>query len=183
MKTRVFRNSDYLHEDGMLTKVWGPSLWHTLHVMSFNYPLHPTPIEKRNYKTFILNLQNVLPCKHCRNNLKKNFKQLPLTAERLKNREAFSRYIYELHELVNKMLKKKSNLTYCDVRERYEHFRARCSTTQKNKNDHSIGCTEPVEGKKSKCILKIVPDTSKQQTFQINKNCLKKRKTLRIVKI
>jgi hypothetical protein len=35
--------------------------------------------------------------------------------------------VYKLHETVNKMLKKKSGLTYCDVRERYEHFRSRCT--------------------------------------------------------
>ena len=52
---------------------------------------------------------------------------MPLKSCHLKNREAFSRYVYNLHELVNKKLKKKSGLTYCDVRERYEHFRARCS--------------------------------------------------------
>ena len=28
---------DYLSGDGMLTSVWGPSLWHYLHTMSFNY--------------------------------------------------------------------------------------------------------------------------------------------------
>jgi MoxR-like ATPase len=43
------------------------------------------------------------------------------------SRETFSRYVYELHETVNKMLHKKSKLTYCDVRERYEHFRSRCT--------------------------------------------------------
>ena len=26
----------------MLTTVWGPSLWHSLHTMSFNYPVKPT---------------------------------------------------------------------------------------------------------------------------------------------
>ena len=33
----------------------------------------------------------------------------------MKNRNTFSRYVYELHETVNKMLGKKSGLTYCDV--------------------------------------------------------------------
>ena len=26
----------------MLTSVWGPSLWHSLHTISFNYPVKPT---------------------------------------------------------------------------------------------------------------------------------------------
>ena len=38
-----------------------------------------------------------------------------------------------MYEHINKMLGKISNLTYDDVRERYEHFRARC--TQKNVKD------------------------------------------------
>ena len=44
----------------------------------------------------------------------------------MKSRETFSKYIYNLHELINTMLNKKSNLSYDDVRERYENFRARC---------------------------------------------------------
>jgi hypothetical protein len=98
--------------------------------------------------------------------------------------------MYELHELVNKMLKKKSGLTYCDVRERYEHFRARCTeekplifkfnknktkNNKSRKNTKEKGCTEPLYGKKSKCIIKIVPQEVKEQTMQIDKKCIKTR--------
>jgi hypothetical protein len=93
--------------------------------------------------------------------------------------------MYNLHELVNKMLKKKSNLTYCDVRERYEHFRSRCLDKQpvvfkyseiKNpKNKHEKGCTDPLYGKKSRCILNIVPYDEKGQSIQIDKKCMKHR--------
>jgi len=107
--------------------------------------------------------------------------------EQMKSRDSFSRYIYELHELVNRMLKKKSNLSYCDVRERYEHFRSRCTEekpiifkytkqTRKNKGKKEKGCTEPLYGKKSKCIIKIVPQDAKEQTMQIDKKCIKTRK-------
>ena len=57
---KVFTSKDYISGDGMLTTVWGPSLWHYLHVMSFNYPNNPTLQEKQYYKNFVLNLQNVL---------------------------------------------------------------------------------------------------------------------------
>jgi hypothetical protein len=103
---RLFSKENYNSGDGMLTSVWGPSMWHYLHIMSFNYPLHPTKEEKNHYREFVLNLQNVLPCKYCRNNLKKNFKTLPLKMSNMENRETFSRYIYNLHELINKFLKK-----------------------------------------------------------------------------
>ena len=126
-KKRVFKKTDYNAGDGFLTSTWGPPIWHYLHTMSFNYPVNPTDHDKKNYMNFILSLQHVLPCKYCRINLKTNFKQLPLKLSDMKNRDSFSRYVYELHELINKMLNKKSNLSYCDVRERYEHFRARCT--------------------------------------------------------
>jgi hypothetical protein len=174
----------------MVTKIWGPAFWHTLHTISFNYPVNPTEEDKKHYRDYILSLQFILPCKYCRQNLKTNFKNLPLNMCHMKNRDSFSRYIYELHELINKMLKKKSGLTYCDVRERYEHFRSRCTEEKpiifkyepKNNNDANTsekekekGCTEPLYGKKSKCIIKIVPQDNKEQTMQIDEKCIKKR--------
>ena len=181
-KHRVFKKNDFYSGDGMVTKIWGPAFWHTLHTISFNYPVNPTAEDKTHYRDYVLSLQHILPCKYCRQNLKTNFKQLPLNMCHMKNRDTFSRYMYELHELVNKMLKKKSGLTYCDVRERYEHFRSR-STEEKpiifkynqNNTNREKGCTEPLYGKKSKCIIKIVPQENKEQTMQIDKKCIKKR--------
>ena len=45
----------------------------------------------------------------------------------MKNRIHLFKYIYKLHVVINKMLEKKSGLSYNDVRERYEHFRSRCT--------------------------------------------------------
>jgi len=178
---KVYNNKEYSSGDGMLTTVWGPSMWHYLHTMSFNYPVKPTSIDKKNYMKSILNMQNVLPCGHCRVNLKRNFKAHPLKMCNMKNRDTFSRYIYKLHETVNKMLNKKSGLTYDDVRERYEHFRSRC-TKEKPKmfnfrktRKKEKGCTEPLYGKKSKCIIKIVPQEEKCKTMQIDKESIKTR--------
>jgi hypothetical protein len=151
-------------------------MWNALHIISFNYPINPTHSDKIHYKNFIINLKYVLPCKYCRINLIKNFKMLPLTLEQMKNRETFSRYIYSLHELVNKMLNKKSGLSYNDVRERYEHFRARCTTQEKTNIKKEKGCTESLYGENSKCIIKIVPQDDKTSSFQIDTKCLKKRK-------
>ena len=36
IKKRVFSKKDYSSGDGMLTSVWGPSLWHSLHTISFS---------------------------------------------------------------------------------------------------------------------------------------------------
>lgn len=177
-KKRVFTRKQYTSGDGMLTTVWGPSMWHYLHTMSFNYPNNPTKEEKKQYKNFILQLQYVLPCKYCRVNLKNNFKHMPIKECHMKNRFTFSKYIYDLHEFVNKMLKKKSNLSYCDVRERYEHFRARCGKKKnklfklkKTKKKHK-GCTEPIHKVKSKGVVHIVPHDVKCDSMVIDNKCV-----------
>ena len=54
----IYNKSYYSAADGMLTTVWGPSLWHYLHIMSFNYPINPLPCHKKYYKHFILNLKH-----------------------------------------------------------------------------------------------------------------------------
>jgi hypothetical protein len=185
-KKRVFSKKDFSSGDGFLVSVWGPLMWTYLHIMSFNYPIHPSEEDKTHYRDFIINLQYVLPCKYCRINLTNNFKTKPLDMCHMKNRETFSRYIYDLHETVNKMLHKKSNLTYCDIRERYEHFRSRCveekpkifnfNKSKKNKTQkNEKGCTEPLYGKKSKCVINIVPQEDKTATFQMDKKCIKSR--------
>ena len=181
-KKKIFSKKDYSAGDGFLTTVWGPALWHSLHTMSFNYPVKPTQNDKKHYRNFMLNLVHVLPCKYCRDNLKKNFKLFPLTMECMKNRNSFSRYVYRLHERINKNLGKDSGLTYCDVRERYEHFRARCTEEKPNifkfnktRKRKEKGCTEPLYGKKAKCIIKIVPNDEKCKTFQMDEKCKKTR--------
>jgi len=183
---KVYNKDDFKSKDGMLTSVWGPSLWHYLHTMSFNYPDNPTEVQKKYHKQFIQSLKYVLPCKYCRMNLRKNLKAVPLNESALKNRENFSRWMYNLHEHINQMLKKKSGLTYEDVRERYEHFRARCSDTSMSKimeeikkmeksNKKEKGCETPLYGHKAKCVIKIVPKENKEQTFQMDKACIKQK--------
>lgn len=201
-KPHVYSHEELKSGDGMLTSVWGPSLWHYLHIISFNYPVNPTKQQKEKYKEFVMNLRYTLPCKYCRDNLKNNLKHHPLNAKALKNRENFSRWMFDLHELINKMLKKRSGLTYESVRQRYEHFRSRCTldkkdkkkTMKKGKHTKNIkyiklsnlkntkntkktkkekGCTRPLYGKKSKCVIKIVPQETKCSTFQMDKKCEK----------
>jgi hypothetical protein len=192
-RIKPFNKKDYNSNDGMLTSVWGPPAWHFLHTISFNYPVKPTCEQRKQYKEFMCSLQHVLPCGHCRKNLKKNLKQLPLRPKDLKDRHSFSLWMYKLHELVNKMLRKKSGLKYNEVRERYEHFRSRCTidnskTHKKRSKKHrgktrkmkgkgiekEKGCIKPLYGKKSKCVMKIVPHDEKTKSLSIDRKCVKK---------
>lgn len=187
-KEKVFSESDYNSNDGMLTSVWGPSMWHYLHTMSFNYPLYPTCKDKTHYRNFILSLKYVLPCGKCRKNLCKNLEKLPLNKSALKSRETFSRYVYNLHEAINEMLNKTSKLSYDDVRERYEHFRSRCTKSLKemkkikklvtktlHNKEAEKGCVEPLYGEKSKCVLRVVPQTEKCESLEIDDKCMKQK--------
>ena len=183
----VFTKGDYESSDGMLTYVWGPSMWHTLHTISFNYPVNPDSETKKKYFEFFNSIENILPCKYCRINLKKNMKKVPLKlSTTMKNRESLSRWVYNLHEEINRMLGKKSNLSYDEVRDRYEIFRARCiddsagskKKTQKKKKQpvKEKGCTNPLYGVRSKCVINIVPKTRKCKSFTIDKKCRLRRK-------
>jgi hypothetical protein len=173
-KKYIFSEEDYKSGDGMLTSVWGPPLWHALHTISFNYPIKPTTEQKKYYFDFYNNLQNILPCRYCRENLTKNLKELPLTMEVFKNRESLSRYVYNLHELINKMLGKDSGLSYEDVRDRYEHFRSRCIASKPTSTIEK-GCTEPLYGVKSKCVLNIVPKDGRTKSFNMDPKCVLKK--------
>lgn len=176
-----FDDKEFKSGDGMLTSVWGPSLWHSLHTISFNYPVKPCKIDKQNYYKFFRSLQNILPCKYCRENYKKNIKTVPFTQSTMKNRNTLSLWLYKLHEEINRMLGKKSNLSYNDVKIRYEMFRSRCLLDKKKKTIKikmkkkfvkEKGCVKPLYGKKSKCIINIVPNTKKCKTFSIDKRCI-----------
>ena len=174
-----FNKNDFNSGDGMLTSVWGPSMWHSLHTISFNYPVKPTSEDKKNYFKFFLSLKKILPCKYCRLNYVKNLKAIPLTMKTMKNRNTLSKWLYELHEEINKMLGKKSNLTFEDVKLRYEMFRSRCLSKPKKKKTRKkkieSGCVQPLYGNKSKCVINIVPKETKCKSFNIHKKCIIKR--------
>jgi hypothetical protein len=132
--------------------------------MSFNYPINPTESDKKHYMDFIKSMRYILPCGKCRSNLKKNLELLPLTKDKMVSRESFSKYVFDLHEVINKMLCKVSGLSYEDVRETYEHFRARCVDS---KVVDEKGCVVPYYGKKKKCVLRVVAQSKKCKSFSV----------------
>lgn len=160
-----FSLQDYQSKDGMMTSIWGPCLWHTMHTMSFNYPVEPSREDILNYYRFYYSLKDTLPCRACRENYQKNLKLLKFGIKWFKNRDTLSQFVYLLHETVNKDLGKKSNLSYEEVRERFEHFRSRCVKDNK-------GCTKPMYGVKSKCVMKIIPMKDKCDTLSISPKCM-----------
>ena len=50
-------------------------------------------------------------------------------------------------------------------------------TVKTAKRSKEKGCTEPLVGKKAKCVLKIIPQETRCNTFQVDQKCIKKRFT------
>lgn len=172
-----FTDAMFDSKDGMLTSVWGPALWHVLHTISFNYPVAPSKEQQRQYRHFVHSLGRVLPCVHCRTNFQQNLRDCRFGSRCFKDRRHFSRFIFRLHNQVNRMLGKPTDGSFKRVRERYEHFRSRCvedpakELLKESRGAREGGCVEPLYGSKAKCLLRIVPKDSHHRTFAIDRSC------------
>ena len=174
-----FSKFDYESPNGIATHIWGPLVWNTLHIISFNYPVNPTEEIKTQYHEYLMSLKNVLPCKSCRDNFMNNLKTAKYGKDKLKSRETFSRFIYDFHNVVNLMLGKKKYKTYNEVRDRYELFRAKCVNNTPIGSKYEIGCTNPVNKIKTQCVINIVPLEHNRETFIIDKRCIPSTKSSR----
>ena len=152
-------------DNGLMTRLWGPSGWLFLHCISFGYPYkidptNPEHLEKQNdYYRFFYYLGKVLPCKYCRNSYMEFFTQLsPMS--KLGSRKEFTKWLYDIHNLVNDKL----GVPKCDVpsfeevEERYQSFRAACKplTETQKKDNAAKGCIAPQDGKPKRCVIKVV---------------------------
>lgn len=139
----------YNSGNGMQTHVWGPVQWLMLHIMSFNYPVKPTIKQKIHYWDYLLALKNVLPCRHCRENMQSNLYKAKIQYHVFDNRDTFSKFIFDFHNEVNLAIKgKKWDKGYTYLQKQIECIRARCSNHQQKQETagkpKEKGCTEPV---------------------------------------
>jgi hypothetical protein len=175
----LFTTNDYNSDSGMQSAIWGPAVWHVLHTTSFNYPVNPNELDKKHYSDWMLSFQYTLPCVYCRDNFKNNLKKAKFSMSVMKNRSTFSKFIYDLHNCVNKMLGKSVKISFEEVRDRYEHFRSRCVDKNSNQSignkGKEQGCIGALHGTNSKCVIRIVPKTSKQIGFKMDTKCKPKK--------
>ena len=118
--------------NGLITKIWGPPSWKFLHCVSFGYPLNPTNEQKNDYMTFYKTIGKVLPCKYCRDSYNNFILVAPtlLDMEVMKNRATLTEWLYKLHNVVNNKLTVDYGLTYNDICDKYENYRAVCNNTK-----------------------------------------------------
>jgi len=109
----------------MDTRFWGPSGWCLLHLVAAN----PNHKSLKAVKEWFELLEYVLPCKYCRASFHDYLNLQPLTIETVSNREAFSRWLFDIHNRVNGKLRGQGLLTDTDpswtsVRDKYYKMQA-----------------------------------------------------------
>ncbi len=159
-------------KNGLQSKSWGPAYWYVLYTFAANYaPLSggdsPTAVEKHNAIQFLYYFGQNLPCGKCRKNFPKNQK-IALRAfdndtdQVFKNRNNLFKYVYLLHESVNKMINK-GKLAFSQKKARctIEGTRARnCKGYIEGCNDSKNLCKlhlklEPPKSREAKNKLKV----------------------------
>jgi hypothetical protein len=63
-----------------------------------------------------------------------------------------------------------------DGKEKEEDKDKKKEGAKENGKEKEKGCTEPLYGEKSKCVLKIIPENERGPTFTIDNKCVKRRK-------
>ena len=120
--------------NGLMTKIWGPPAWKFLHSVTFGYPIKPTVEKKEKYRQFFTSVGDILPCGACRDSYIKfiNEDGTKLTDKVMDNRESLSKWLYKIHNKVNKKLKYEYGITYDNVQNVYESYRAGNSNTKQS---------------------------------------------------
>lgn len=94
--------------DMMDPATWGPTVWGAAHAIAYAFPEHPTDEERSMYLAYFSSLGNVLPCVQCRDNWKHALEASPLTDAVVENKNSLCRWLFEMHNVVNKSLGKES---------------------------------------------------------------------------
>jgi hypothetical protein len=141
--------------NGLLPLIWGPHLWKSLHCITFAYPINPTQEDKINYKNFFIYLQYVIPCKSCGDSYAKfiNEGDVKLTDSVLENRATLTKWMYDLHNAVNNKLSINYDVSFKQIKDRYEKFRAIC-------DPNLPGCIMSLNNKKESYIHNSINDCS-----------------------
>jgi hypothetical protein len=163
-KNDIFeRNSS----NGLITKFWGPSGWTFGHSITFGYPINPTDSDKLKFKKYFTDLGDILPCCHCRDSYKYfiNNGTTKLVDSVFDSRESLTFWFYNLHQEVNKKLNVDYGITFDEVKETYENFRAVCPKDRSKVK----GCISPLHYKAFSYKKLYLPDPPLLQFYLVSK--------------
>jgi hypothetical protein len=125
--------------NGLITSIWGPPEWDSVHATTFGYPINPSEEEKKHYLEYFRLKGYVLPCGLCRTSYQQFIKEgdTLLDMSVMESRETLTKWGFRIHNRVNKKLGVDYGETYEELCYKYESFRAKCSKKEK-------GCLMPL---------------------------------------
>lgn len=93
---------------GLSPSKWGACGWSFLHYVALGYPATaPSAVDKAKYKAFFSDaLPFVLPCKMCRDNMRRHMTHAPPDAALDQGRDALFDWTVRLHNIVNREIGK-----------------------------------------------------------------------------
>ena len=160
-------------DNGLMTRIWGPSGWLFLHCITFGYPYKIDPnnkehLEKQNdYYKFFYYLGKVLPCKYCRISYMDFFTENSIM-HALETRKDLTKWLYDIHNLVNNKLgvPQCEQPSFEDIETQYQSYRASCKplTTKERTDNAGKGCIAPADGKPKRSVIKVVEYASSTGT-------------------
>lgn len=144
--------------------IWGPNLWKFMHYLTLSYPENPTEEEKDRLHDFFEIIKTLLPCEKCRYNFKNHLEKFPLTDEILSTNLSVVKWLFNLHNEVNKSLDK-PELSYTDFIDIYSVSNTKTTDNnislqeiEKNidfqLNNGSCGCNADINKEENKKEIK-----------------------------
>ena len=135
------------HDPGLITKIWGPSMWDSMHAITFKYPDNPTDNDKKRYKMYFYSVGYVLPCTHCQKSYRRLIKSgvTKLDDNALKSKKNLTEWLYNVHEAVNKKLGVDYGVSFNDVEKRYNSYMIPCNHNKDSETCSSINLRDDSE--------------------------------------
>lgn len=129
--------------NGLISTLWGSCGWVFLFSVAFGYPVKPTDEKKNHYLAFFRGIGHILPCIYCRQSYLEYIDQgdTKLDMDIMQSRESLTRWLYRLRNRINEKLDVYYAVTYEEVVDKYESFRAKCGDKQSKK------CVTPIDMK------------------------------------
>ncbi|ARF11110.1 disulfide thiol oxidoreductase, Erv1 / Alr family [Hokovirus HKV1] len=121
-------------ENDIYSNYWGTSTWESMHNIAYSYPLEPSEQEKEDYYNFYTYLKYVLPNKESRKSYKLviNNPEFKLSKNVFDNRNSLTLWVFNIHNYYNKLLNKNYVISFTQVNEKYESYRAKCNSDKNN---------------------------------------------------
>ena len=155
--------------DGLKAEFFGPPMWFTIHSVAAGFPSRQpkyTEIDRRSlYKSFFLNLIEVLPCKDCRVHSRKHKHMIERANFQNMTRRDVENLMFDFHNCVNREIHKpvKSPIELEQIRRLYESGRVGLmdGVDRTSKCGHSTVVVRPQDQMKDN-----------QSSILIHKSCL-----------